>query len=131
MSQNRAVQRQRRCRGCGLAGLAVLLAVLPVFPGAERSISSAQAGEEMTNPFLGQPEAIAEGEVIYRGRCVGCHGAGGSRGPKLFQTRMSPEQFLNTVINGRKGTNMAPFGYLLSPDDVWRVHAFVMSRNHL
>jgi len=34
-------------------------------------------------------------------------------------------------INGRKGTNMAPFGYLLSPDDVWRVHAFVMSRNHL
>jgi mono/diheme cytochrome c family protein len=115
----------------GLAGLAGLLAFLPVLPGVGPGVAPARAEGEITNPRLGQPEAIAEGEVIYRSRCVGCHGAGGSRGPKLFQSKLSPEQFLNTVINGRKGTNMPPFGYLLSPDEVWRVHTFVMSRDHL
>jgi mono/diheme cytochrome c family protein len=26
---------------------------------------------------------------------------------------------------------MPPFGYILTPDDVWNVHAFVMSRDGL
>jgi mono/diheme cytochrome c family protein len=29
------------------------------------------------------------------------------------------------VINGRKGTLMPAWGFRLSPDDVWKVHAFL------
>ena len=47
--------------------------------------------------------------------------------------RRRGEKFLETVINGRKGSRgtMPPFGYVLSPDEVWQVHAFVMARDGL
>ena len=54
----------------------------------------------------------------------------GGRGPNLFATKLSDEQFLETVINGRKGTQMPAFGLRLSPDEVWQVHAFVKSTDH-
>lgn len=86
----------------------------------------------MTNPLLGDADAIEEGEKIFRRRCVGCHWAP-KRGPDLFQTEISDEKFLMTVINGREGGRapMPPFGYVLSPDDVWKVHAFVTARDRL
>jgi mono/diheme cytochrome c family protein len=91
-----------------------------------------QDGEGMTNPVLGDEAAIKEGEKIFRGRCTGCHWSP-LRAPVLFQTEMSDEAFLETVISGRQGNrgNMPPFGYVLSPDDVWKVHAFVMSTDGL
>ena len=85
------------------------------------------AADEVVNPLLGQPEAIAAGAAIYRGRCVLCHGSAGARGPNLFASKISDERFLETVINGRKGTLMPAFGSRMSPDDVWMVHAFVKS----
>jgi mono/diheme cytochrome c family protein len=85
--------------------------------------------EAVTNPVLGQPEAIAAGEGIYRTRCIICHMQAGGRGPKLFRSKLADEQFLNTVIRGRKGTLMPSFGVMLSIEDVWNVHAFVMSRD--
>jgi mono/diheme cytochrome c family protein len=88
--------------------------------------------DELTNPFLGDAEAIEEGERIFRGRCTGCHWSP-LRAPVLFQTELSDETFLEVVIAGRQGNrgNMPPFGYVLSPDDVWKVHAFVMAREGL
>ncbi|MGH6962373.1 MAG: c-type cytochrome [Dongiaceae bacterium] len=88
------------------------------------------AAEALTNPLLGDPQAIAEGRRIYRMRCVICHAQAGARGPDLFATRLGDEQFLEIVINGRKGTQMPAFGYRLSPDEVWQVHAFVKSTDH-
>src|SRR5262245_20213923 len=35
------------------------------------------------------PDAIAAGERLYRGRCVGCHQAGGASGPNIFRTVLS------------------------------------------
>jgi mono/diheme cytochrome c family protein len=90
----------------------------------------AAADEELTNPFLGQPEAIEDGLQIYRSKCYICHLSQGGRGPNLFATKISDEKFLETVINGRKGTQMPAFGLRLSPDDVWKVHAFVKSTDH-
>ena len=86
--------------------------------------------EELTNPFLGQPEAIEEGLQIYRSKCYICHLSKGGRGPNLFATKISDEKFLETVINGRKGTQMPAFGLRMSPDDVWKVHAYVKSTDH-
>ena len=45
-------------------------------------------------------------------------------------TKLTDEQFLETVINGRQGTQMPAFGLRLSPDEVWQVHAFVKSTSH-
>jgi len=46
------------------------------------------------------------------------------------ESAASDEQFLATVINGRKGTQMPAFGLRLSIDEVWKVHAFVKSTDH-
>jgi mono/diheme cytochrome c family protein len=70
-----------------------------------------------------------EGGDIYRSRCIICHGHAGGRGPNLFGTKLSKEQFVEIAINGRKGTQMPAFGYVLSSDDLAKVHAFVTSRD--
>jgi len=108
--------------------LFTLVPVMKVPPaGGQRS---PDAEEALTNPYLGQKEAIEEGERIYRSRCVGCHKSQGGQGPNLFRTKLTDREFLETVINGRKG-GMPAWGSLLSRDEVWKVHAFVMSRDRL
>jgi mono/diheme cytochrome c family protein len=112
-----------------LVGAAVFVtAALAVSPASRVGIAAAD--EELTNPFLGQPEAIDEGLQIYRSKCYICHLSKGGRGPNLFAAKISDEKFLETVINGRKGTQMPAFGLRLSPDEVWQVHAFVKSTDH-
>ena len=91
---------------------------------------SGRADEALTDPFLGQSDAIAAGKDIYRSKCLVCHQSAGGRGPNLFATKLSDEGFLETVINGRKGTLMPAFGLRLSPDEVWQVHAFIRSTDH-
>jgi mono/diheme cytochrome c family protein len=105
----------------------VLMLVAPASPAGAQ-----QDGGEMTNPVLGDPAAIKAGEKVFRSRCVGCHWTP-KRGPDLFRTEISDEEFLETVIGGGTGGRapMPPFGYVLTPDDVWNVHAFVMSRDGL
>lgn len=87
----------------------------------------AGAEEALANPYLGDAAAIAEGRRLYRTRCIICHRNAGGRGPNLFSAEISDERFLETVINGRKGTQMPAFGLRMSPDEVWHVHAFVKS----
>jgi mono/diheme cytochrome c family protein len=84
-----------------------------------------------SNPFLGQEDAIAQGEQIYRARCFGCHKSNGGSGPNLFQTALGATRFFDAVSKGRQGTAMAPFGSILSQEQIWQVHAFVVSRDRL
>jgi mono/diheme cytochrome c family protein len=86
--------------------------------------------DELIDPFLGQPAAIAAGRVTYAGKCYVCHHSTGARGPNLFATKLSDQRFLETVIQGRKGTQMPAFGLRLSPDEVWQIHAFIKSTDH-
>jgi mono/diheme cytochrome c family protein len=90
----------------------------------------AAADEALVNPVLGKPDAIEAGRDIYRAKCLVCHQSAGARGPNIFASKLSDEQFLETVINGRKGTQMPAFGERLSPEEVWQVHAFVKSTDH-
>lgn len=89
------------------------------------------AEDELKNPYLGQKEAIEEGRRIYRGKCMLCHRQMGGRGPNLFATKLTDERFLDVVINGRLGMRgqMPAFGYRMSFDDIWKVHAFIKSRD--
>ena len=89
------------------------------------------AEEKPSDRLLGRAEALAQGERIYRGRCVGCHKAAGGSAPNVFRTELNPDQFLEVVANGRKGTNMPSFGQLLSRDEIWRIYTFLMLRNSL
>jgi len=107
----------------------ILLAAVMAY-AAPASWAGEATSDRLINPFLGDPEAIVEGRRIYRMRCVICHAQAGARGPNLFATRLDDEHFLEVVINGRKGTQMPAFGYRLSPDEVWKVHAFVKSTDH-
>lgn len=111
--------------------LVALALALPAFAQPQKG-GDAAAGDALTNPLLGDAAAIEEGERIFRRRCVGCHWSP-KRGPDLFETEISDDAFLTTVINGRTGGRapMPPFGYVLSPDDVWKVHAFVTARDRL
>jgi mono/diheme cytochrome c family protein len=86
--------------------------------------------DELKDPVLGQPDAIAAGRVTYAGKCYVCHHSSGARGPNLFATKLSDQRFMETVIQGRKGTQMPAFGLRLSPDEVWQIHAFIKSTDH-
>lgn len=119
--------------GARLVPLLLLFGTLAA-PGLAQKTKggNGEDGAAMTNPLLGDAEAIEAGERIFRRRCVGCHWAP-KRGPNLFETEISDEKFLMTVINGREGGRapMPAFGYVLSPDEVWQVHAFVTARDRL
>jgi len=129
MLEPKAPRPSPRRRACVLAGVGLLL-LLPVAPALAGGDTPASAGDEaLTNPVLGDPAAIERGRRIYRTKCIICHLKRGGRGPNLFATELTDEQFLETVINGREDTLMPAFGLRLSPDDVWDVEAFVKSRN--
>jgi alcohol dehydrogenase (cytochrome c) len=83
------------------------------------------------NPLLGQAEAIARGEQTYRARCVGCHRSGGASGPNLFRSALPAARFRDIAVKGHEGTAMPSFGTLLSAEQIWEIHAFVMSRDRL
>ena len=108
--------------------LSWLTAAACLAAAAAFSIDRAAAEDDIVNPVLGQAEAIAAGRVIYRTRCYICHLSNGGRGSNLFASKLSDNQFLETAINGR-GT-MPAFGTLISPDDIWNVHAYVKSTDH-
>jgi mono/diheme cytochrome c family protein len=93
--------------------------------------AASPATDTGANPLLGQAEAMARGEQAYRARCVGCHRSGGASGPNLFRSKLPAAKFRDTVVKGHEGTAMPSFGTLLSVQEIWEIHAFVMSRDRL
>jgi mono/diheme cytochrome c family protein len=82
---------------------------------------------------MGKPEAIAEGEELYKKfNCYACHGlrGGGGMGPNLtdeaWQTGDGSDADLQTQIKEGKGT-MPPFKTLLTDDQVWKLITFIRS----
>ena len=116
---------RRSLIGLIAAGLVAAASPAAVSPAGDT------AEDELKNPYLGQKEAIEEGKRIYRGKCISCHRDAGGWGPNLFAAEFTDEQFLEVVINGRLGMRgqMPVFGYRMSFDDVWKVHAFIKSRD--
>ncbi|MBL28291.1 MAG: hypothetical protein CMM50_12175 [Rhodospirillaceae bacterium] len=83
----------------------------------------------VTNPYLGDFEAIAAGKRVYRSHCIICHLKSGGRGPNLFRTDLTDEKFLDIVVNGVEGALMPAFGTKLTLDEIWQVNAYVKSRD--
>jgi cytochrome c oxidase cbb3-type subunit III len=105
----------------------ILLLVLPL---AFLSYTSGSTAQESKDPYIGNADAIKAGRATYGNKCYICHHSAGARGPNLFASKLSDEQFLQTVTNGRPNTQMPAFGGRLSTDEIWQLHAFIKSTDH-
>ena len=100
-------------------------------PSAAPAVPSTVTAAAVVNPLLSDEAAITAGERLYRGRCAVCHRSGGGGGASLFRSGLRPGEFFDAVSRGRPGTNMPAFEQQLSRDEIWQVHAFLMSRDAL
>lgn len=83
------------------------------------------------NPYTGNPEAIAEGQELYKQlNCYGCHGmrGGGGMGPNLtdnaWQTGDGSDMSLLTQIRDGRG-KMPAYKEVITDDQAWKLIAFI------
>ncbi|MBI3988455.1 MAG: c-type cytochrome [candidate division NC10 bacterium] len=93
------------------------------------------AEETVKNPYTGNPEAIADGERLFlETGCHGCHGhtAEGATGPDLtddvWRYRPTDATLFKAISVGRPGTLMPPWEGKLTPDQIWKIIAFIRSK---
>ena len=86
------------------------------------------------NPYTGSRAAIEEGERLFHQlACPACHGENGEGavGPSLTddQWRYVPtdQTLFDTISDGRRGTLMPPWKDKLSPDQIWKIIAYIRS----
>jgi cytochrome c oxidase cbb3-type subunit 3 len=87
------------------------------------------SGEEISNPFAGDKEAIAEGKELFDEYCSECHGTGtGGSGPDLTDKEWiygsSDAEVFESVSEGRQG-GMLTFSVEIEKDQIWKVIAYV------
>ena len=94
--------------------------------------AAAQAPEEpLQNPYAGDDDAIAEGQIFFRSFCWGCHGRKerGGKAPDLLKPQWlhgwSEEGVFHTISNGRPGTGMQKFGGKLTEEEIWRMISYI------
>ena len=97
--------------------------------GAQKKALLAQA-EDVNKQWQPQ-ELVARGEKVYAANCVACHQANGKGTPPAFpplagsKTVNGPKEgHIDTVLNGRPGTAMAPFGKQLSDTEIAAVISY-------
>lgn len=83
------------------------------------------------NPYTGNPEAIAEGQALYKElNCYGCHGmrGGGGMGPNLtdnaWQTGDGSDASLLAQIRDGRG-KMPAYKEVITDDQAWKLIAFI------
>ena len=89
------------------------------------------AGAGPPNPFLGNSQAVGDGENLYNETCTTCHGAGGGGGeigPAIvsgdrMDIGVSDAQTFNIIKNGVAGTPMRPQG--LPDSDIWKIVTYI------
>lgn len=116
-------------RGLFLIALSAVALVLGLLC---RSVAVAQ--DTLTNPYTGNPEAIAEGQRLYReARCYPCHGfkGEGATGPDLtddvWRYRPTDGTLFRAISHGRRGTLMPGWKDKLTPDQIWQLITFIRS----
>jgi cbb3-type cytochrome oxidase cytochrome c subunit/mono/diheme cytochrome c family protein len=93
-----------------------------------------------TNPLTLNNSVLALGKKMFFGNCIGCHGTkgdGNGPGAQFLSPRpadftaavrprfVSPGTFYETILNGRLGTAMHPFGNRLSVEEIWSLEWFL------
>src|SRR2546426_3585821 len=101
------VRRRRMKAGLFIAGLLVVCS-------AGSLMGQRGAGAAPPNPFLGNAQAVSEGENLYNQKCTSCHGSGGGGGeigPAIvsgdrLDIGVSDAQTFNIIKNGVAGPPM-------------------------
>lgn len=97
--------------------------------GAVVMLAALVAGAAQARPTATEPPAERQKALLYllRQDCGSCHGLTlkGGLGPALLPqnlTGKSDDMLVDTILHGRPGTPMPPWGFALSPDEVrWLV----------
>ena len=86
------------------------------------------------NPYTGDAAAIEEGKSLWRKTgCYACHGgvAEGGVGPSLIDDewvfRPTDKTLYKAISKGRRGTTMKAWSKKLTPDEIWKVIAYIRS----
>jgi len=80
-----------------------------------------------------EPEALTEGQEIYKVNCVSCHGAAGEGGigPNLTDINWlhggGIENVMKTVINGVPEKGMISWKPVLKPEQIQKVSSFILT----
>ena len=109
--------------------------MMATFLGALLGVTLRAGAEELLkNPYTGNLQAIEEGHQLFLSTgCYSCHGheATGGVGPSLtgesWIYKPTDATLFRTIHNGREGTNMAGWSDTLSPDEIWKIIAFIRS----
>ena len=116
-------------------GVAIVLSFL--LGGAalaeDASTTAPTESKKGANHIEGKPDAIEAGRSIYSNTCLFCHGANGmgARAPNLAKGIFRPVDggddatIFGIILGGRPGTIMGGFEGSLSPDDIWKVMAYL------
>jgi putative heme-binding domain-containing protein len=122
---------KRRLTKALLMGLVLPLVMLP----AQAQRRGTPAGPP--NPFVGNSQAIAAGELAYNQNCTSCHGpngAAGEIGPEIIHNLSVPlrgelddDQILDVIRNGAPGTIMPAWKGKLADHDILKIGAFLHS----
>lgn len=106
-------------------GRTILIPATTLFPGAAR------VDPQITNPYSGDPQAIAAGERHYVAyNCAGCHApmGGGGMGPPLSDDDWiyggNPEQIYLSIMHGRP-EGMPAWASMLPSKTAWQIVAYV------
>jgi len=108
-----------------------------LFTVSSRSIE--KHASSATNPFASDPGAAAAGLAHYKANCLDCHGArdvdtsefakGLNPGPPMLDMdgvqKMSDGELFWVVSNGVRATGMPAFSPTHSPEEIWKIVAFV------
>jgi cytochrome c oxidase cbb3-type subunit 3 len=97
---------------------------------AEARKAEMRASLPSTNPYRGDPAAVAEGQEIFASNCAACHKADGTGlvGPSLvdpyWKYGHGDQALFESVSEGRPA-GMPPWGTVLGRDKIWKVLAYV------
>jgi cytochrome c oxidase cbb3-type subunit 3 len=85
------------------------------------------------NAFIADKDRLAEGRVVYDGKCLACHAAGGAGmiGPNLADNFWlhgsgSHAEIFKLVAEGVADKGMPPWRGMLKPDELYAVTAYVI-----
>lgn len=112
---------------------------VPIFMlGSVALLTCFVRGEEVRNPFSGDPKAVKAGEFEFRINCAFCHGLGarGGRGPDLTRAHKrhgdSDADLFQNISQGIPGTMMPANGTNgqgvgMTDDEIWQIIAYLRS----
>ena len=129
---NVVFSKQLYCWGRLFAGWVCLVLSTLATSASSQEVVPPEKWEEKA--YTGDLDAIAEGKVLWKNiGCYSCHGrqAEGGVGPNLSDDvwvyKPTDKSLYNTIFRGRSGTNMVGWSKDLTPDEIWKLVAFIRS----